>query len=579
MKHFLVLSTAVIAASVLSGCVDDKYDLSDIDTTVKVEVNDLTIPVNIDPFTMQTIFDIDEDDPDATIKVLDGVYAIVRSGSFSSDEIKFNPIHLSSSGSTSATTQINTGLSGTVPGGIDIALPCTTDAVTVSYSSSTVPSEVAEITRIGANFSINYTLSFKELIGHISRLSLQDVEIDFPKGLSGTINVGTYDAEAGKVRIDKADLSEPKLRVSLTCKALDFAKIGGTFNAATHTANITTNIQITSGELRFNSSDYQGSMPSQISIVAEGGLTDIDVTTFTGRVNYNIDGVDINAVTLDDLPDVLRQKDTRITLTNPQIYLHIDNPLSPYKLSAQTGFTIKSIFTDEDGSVTGTTEHSLDAPGYFILSDASQSNYCLSPLGATNVPDGFSPVKEVPFSSLTTVLDGAGLPTSLDITLNDPKFDNKPVENLPIGTPLGKVDGKYEFIAPLSFGAGSQIIYSDIENGWGGEDLDGMTIETLTVSTKVSSALPFSVNFTGYPVDANGKRINNVSIEGAEVPANCSDHELTIRITGEIKGLDGIEFTAKGYVPNSMTAPLDPTLSISCKDIRATVSGYYEKEL
>lgn len=94
MKHFLLLCAGVIAASAFTSCVDDNYDLSDIDTTVKVEVNDLTIPINIDQFTMETIFDINEDDPEATVKVLNGVYAIVRSGSFSSNEIKFQPIHL-----------------------------------------------------------------------------------------------------------------------------------------------------------------------------------------------------------------------------------------------------------------------------------------------------------------------------------------------------------------------------------------------------------------------------------------------------------------------------------------------------
>ena len=152
------------------------------------------------------------------------------------------------------------------------------------------------------------------------------------------------------------------------------------------------------------------------------------------------------------------------------------------------------------------------------------------------------------FKSLTTVLDGAGLPASLDITLDDPKVDNKPVENLPIGSNLGIVDGKYEFSAPLSFGEGSQIVYTDTETGWGSDDLDAITIETLAVTTKISSQLPFSVNFTGYPIDADGNRINNVSIEGAEVPANCSDHEITIRITGEIRRLDGIEFTDRKSV-------------------------------
>lgn len=56
MNHFLRLSAGTLAAIALTACVDDKYDLSDIDTTVQVEVNDLTLPVNIDPFTMSSIF-------------------------------------------------------------------------------------------------------------------------------------------------------------------------------------------------------------------------------------------------------------------------------------------------------------------------------------------------------------------------------------------------------------------------------------------------------------------------------------------------------------------------------------------
>jgi len=578
MKHFLLLCAGVIAASAFTSCVDDNYDLSDIDTTVKVEVNDLTIPINIDQFTMETIFDINEDDPEATVKVLNGVYAIVRSGSFSSNEIKFQPIHLGSSVSTASSTQINTGISGTVPGGIDIAVPFTTESVSVSYSSSTIPYEVAEISRLGANFIINYKLLFKEFIGNISRLSVQDLVIDFPKGLTGTMNIGTYDAEAGKVRIPHAELTTPELNLVFTCTALDFYKIGGTFTYATHTADINADIQISSGKLCFNSSDYSGNIPSQISIESECHLTDIDVTSFTGRVNYNIEGVDISPVSLDDLPDVLRQKDTRITLTNPQIYLQLTNPLSPYKLTAQTGISIVSVFTDEEGNETNTSSHSLDQPGYFIISDAAQSNYCLSPLGALNAPEDFKPATDVPFTSLTNVLEGDGLPTSLNISLVEPKVDNKPVENLPIGTSIGIVEGRYEFVAPLSLGDGSQVVYSDIESGWG-SDIEDATIRRLSVYTKVSSTLPFGVKFIGYPIDADGNRINNVSIEGADIPANCTDYELTIHISGEINRLDGIEFTATGYVPEDMSSPLLPTMTINCKDIRATISGYYQKEL
>lgn len=33
----------------LTSCIDDNYDLSDVDTTSRINVNDLVLPVNIDP--------------------------------------------------------------------------------------------------------------------------------------------------------------------------------------------------------------------------------------------------------------------------------------------------------------------------------------------------------------------------------------------------------------------------------------------------------------------------------------------------------------------------------------------------
>lgn len=579
MNHFLRLSAGTLAAIALTACVDDKYDLSDIDTTVQVEVNDLTLPVNIDPFTMSSIFDIDENDPDATVKVVDGIYAIVRSGEFSSSQIRIAPITLNSHVSTSVSATINTNVSGNVPGGIDLSIPLAIDEVSVSYASDNIPVEIVSIDRIGGDFRVDFILSFPELDGRLRRLSLRDLDIDFPKGLTGTISAGTYDPENGRVHIDRIDLTSPRLTLSLVCSALDFKKIGGTFSASSHSASIATKLEVKSGRLCFNTSDFTGNVPSAITFSATGQLSDINVRTFSGTINYDIDGVNISPVTLSDLPDVLRQKDTRINIINPQIYLNVSNPLSPYGLQAQTGFNILSVFRDDNGTVTGKTEHALDAPGYFTISKAANSNYCLSPLGPTNVPSGFNPATQVDFSSLSSVLEGNGLPSELDITLVSPKVANQKVSNLPIGSDLGIVSGRYEFVAPLSFGEGSQVIYTDTESGWNDEDVDAITIRSLSVSTTVSSQLPIDVNFTGYPIDVNGRRINNVSIEGAVVPAGCKDYPITIRITGEVKHLDGIEFTATGVVPSNMTGPLSPRLSLDCKDIRATVSGYYNKEL
>lgn len=88
----------------MTSCVDDKYDLSDIDTTVKVDVNHLTIPVNIDQIDLSSIIDLDEED---NIKVIDGQYVIVEEGDFNSDEINIPDITLSTPHIPTSETVIN----------------------------------------------------------------------------------------------------------------------------------------------------------------------------------------------------------------------------------------------------------------------------------------------------------------------------------------------------------------------------------------------------------------------------------------------------------------------------------------
>lgn len=578
MKHFLYSGAGLLLAAAATSCVDDNYDLSDIDTTVRVQVNDLTVPVNIDPFTMESIFDLDPDDPNETAQVVDGVYAIVREGEFTSDNISVDNIYLDSDVSETATTVIETGVSGSLPGGHNLEVPFYTNPIHVSSESNSVPVEIKEIQKVGANFTVNYHLSFEELHGKLSKLSLRNVVIDFPKGLTGTPNVGTYDPNAGTLTISNINLTSPRLDITMACTELDFKVLGGEFNADTHRAAFSSTLQISSGTLCFNSSDHTGNVPSQLTLKADGDLSDIDVTSFTGRMTYNIDGVDVNSILLDDLPDVLSQKDTRIVLENPQIYLSVDNPVSIYGLAATTGVQITSIFKDEDGAVTDITRHWLDG-GPFEVSALPVSAYCLAPSDPKSAPAGFPNPLFVPFTSLRTVLEGAGLPAELNIDLVEPRVFNQTVNRLPLGRDLGNVRGKYRFVAPLAFGAGSQLVYTDTEDGWNDEDVDKIVIETLQVETTVTSDLPIDVNFTAYPIDVDGHRINNVTIEGATVPAGAKDHRLVIRITGEVRHLDGVVFTAIALTPANMESPLNPLQTISCKDIRATVSGYYEKEL
>ena len=54
INHLLTGTSALLALG-LTACVDDNYDLSDIDTTTRVSINDLVVPANIDEVTLGDI--------------------------------------------------------------------------------------------------------------------------------------------------------------------------------------------------------------------------------------------------------------------------------------------------------------------------------------------------------------------------------------------------------------------------------------------------------------------------------------------------------------------------------------------
>ena len=56
----VLISTALLATT--TACIDDSYDLSNIDTTTKIAVNDLEIPINLDAVKLDNIIELNDDD-------------------------------------------------------------------------------------------------------------------------------------------------------------------------------------------------------------------------------------------------------------------------------------------------------------------------------------------------------------------------------------------------------------------------------------------------------------------------------------------------------------------------------------
>lgn len=562
-KRFLTpLCLIAIGASTWS-CIDDKYDLSDIDTTVQVKVDDLVIPINIDQIDLESIIDLDED---GIVQVVDGAYTVVKGGTIDSDAINVDPISIKCPNIDPTVDEIH----AVDASGVTMQFPLSTVSTRYSFKSNVITDKIEGLSTVYADFEIKITFSLKPNPG--GEITLSGVRVNLPKGLIIDEN---YNKTTGVYVADKVNMVGGKASLTIPVKGIDFGAeyyAVNPFDAQTHIVALDGELSIGGGTIDCKNSTLHRTLDFKV----EYSFGTLDVRAIDGKINYPIDGVDISRIDINDLPDVLSQPGTNISLANPVIYFGINNPLQDCKLTASSGLSITAV---RGGQASKT--YSLDEDltvGYGHADGEYNFMMCPAPNKVEKLDPEFPDPKKYVFSTLGNILSGDGIPEALDVKFVNPGVRNQEVENLLVGHNYGSVHGKYKFVAPLQFDGQSKIIYTDVMDGWYSEDMDYLTIETLVVDATISSNVPLTLDFTGYPIDKDGKRINNVAIEGAKVNANAKDQKVSIRITGAVTGLDGVEFVATAVAAPDSPA-LSPDMKITLDHVRPCVSGYYQKEL
>lgn len=579
-QFFLPLGlTAALGGCLLTSCVDNDYDLSDVDTTVRVDVKDLIVPINIDQITLESVISIDEDDEHiATMD--DGTYYYHSDGDFSSETVSIDAISVNVPNINPATLNINTWLGAdftvpAIPADIDLNLNNGTES-TFQLHAYDISDDIVSIESIGTEFTLQAKLDLTQFNSCTSKVRLNGIQIELPTGFTTKpSSMGEYDSATGIFSLNDDEYSTAEeLVVPIEFTA---CKDEGRFNAAEHSFDVNAIVGIKgtgSITLLKDALKVGARVPEQFSLSIKFETSrQFTVETFTGTAKYSIDTVHIPEVDLDDLPDVLSQPGTDLVFDNPCIYIQVNNPLQEYNLYAKTGMEIVAE-RDDEADKTFTLAPFQIGPG----NSTGLYNFCLSPQKPSSYDLEFaSGCEHVEFATLGGVLSGNGLPKTLKIGLTDPTIPAQRVENFDLGKQYEGVKGKYKFIAPFDLKAGSVIEYQDTMDGWWSEDLDYLTITALDVNVNVSTDVPVGVEFTGYPIDKNHQQINNVQIQGAQVNANANNQAVTIHITGSVTGLDGIIFKAKATADDG--SALNKNMTITLTNVRPKASGYYQKEL
>lgn len=584
MKLSNPMSLAAIAVVALSfsSCIDDDYDLSDIDTTAEFQVKDLVLPVNIDEIKLQSIIDLPEG---GQIKIVNDEYVFVQDGEYESSDVSIPQVYLDAPQVPSVVTSVDLSQSGVMPQSLfpsdfELNYPIGEQLSQFSYNTSSVSDFIVDMEKIGADFNIKIMFSIKGIDDIVDSYMLRNFKLQIVPGLDLSLEEGSYDAKTGILSLNDGKHYGSSLEFNIKISGVDINGAGIDYDHNSHSIVFDGKVGIYSGEIVIVADDLKEgvnilNIPKTIELHTDFDFSRMLITSFTGRIKYQLDGLDIAPVSLSNIPDILSQEKTDITLVNPQIYLSLNNPVAKYNLSAQAGITITA--NRNNGQ---STEHSLDN-GYFTIAGTPQNDmnvFCLSPQKPQTYYEGYESALHVPYSSLATVLSGNGLPKSLTITLDDPIVPEQDVKDFALGQSLGIIKGSYMFYSPLELAPQSQIVYRSTEDGWNDEDVDAITIKVLELSALITNELPLDIKITGYPVDVNGNKINNVDIEGVNVVAGAVDAPLTIRITGEITHLDGIAFEAVATQGQEAKA-LKPSEVIHLKNLRAKVSGNYIKEL
>ena len=572
LKQLPLWLTLTASVPALTGCIDEGDDLSDVDTTVRIAVNDLVIPINIDAITLSTVLDLNDASADGLVRVVDGAYAAVVDGSFSSDPIYVAPIVLREREASTFSAPLTTPTGSSVVG---IPYPVTQPVyISSDYGVQNVSQTITSVTRLGLDWSYGLKIS---VVGAsaISSMELRDLVLQFPKGLTATPSAGTYDAATGLVSIPTLPLSNGSATVVLQASGLEVSTAGLVYDRAAQTMKLDAQVGVVSGNLvplaLSGSTKPEG---LSLSVATQAGA--LTVKSFGGILDYVLSGFSLPEVSLSGLPDVLSQSSTNLTLLNPQLYLALTNPVAPYgATNVSTGLTLTPV---RDG-LAG-TPCSPDGGSITIATSANtgQGSVVMAPSDPSTRYPGYAAALFARFTSLPSLLSGDGLPSAIRIEASNAGLRDMAVAGFPLGT-LGRVEGSYTFFAPLQFEAGSTVVYTGTDSGWHSEELEYLTIETMTVTANVSSTLPMDVDVTVTPLDEAGNPIDAV-VEGAHIAAGASGAKFTVTLRGQVTQLDGVRYEARAVVPQSASSTaLAPSQQLSFSDIRICVGGYYQKEL
>lgn len=560
------------------SCVDNKYDLDkDIDMTINVGGEYLTIPAgSTDTTFLSKIIEVEEGDilqPDATTRV----YHLTKK-----DDINVEPTTVKEVTVGATTTDLesieivnNTGVSFSEP---EVSADITTSG-DFEATANDIDEALKELGSLRAKtpVDLNLTIDFNISGGNLTfnQVKANKLKLVFPDYIVFKEDEGIQDNE---LILDEEVLSVNGSSYTRTLKVegYKFSDAAGSGMKPNAEGSLTIEGNI-SMEGDVVTSGISGT--GALALVPKVVLEEMNINSVTGVIQPNIEA-ETTKIELNDLPDFLKDEDTRLDITNPVILLKADNPL-------ETDVEIDAVLTPKKNNVNIEGHEVKIGTGYGqnkVALIPGTNIIALSRTGDCSIEGVTENIKVEDINNLLETI-----PDDIDVNLQ-PIVRNENYYNAELGKEYD-LPASYEVDVPLSFEQGLNIVYNDSVQDLNKDlnDLDKVSLKNAKIMLSVDNAIPLKLQLKAENVqikDVYGNELTAVkktmeedkqyvteSTDG-EKPATS---ELVLSLTSDdtafLSKIDRICFKITA-VPGSATGvPLKDTQWLKVTSVKLSVPG------
>lgn len=552
------------------SCVDNKYDLDkDIDMTINVGGEHLTIPAgSSDTAYLSKIIEVEEGDilqPDATTRV----YHLTKK-----DDIDVKPTTVKEVTISSANTDLTKELVGT---GSSASASITTDLEeenNLTAKASDIDEALIELGALGAETPASLTLTFEFLnTGNLTfgSVTAKNLEIQLPDFLM--FEKGEVE-EGNKLILNDEELKNAQKVLHVI--GYEFGEKAGEGEKPDENRTITIDGKVTmKGQVVTSGIGGSGSLTMTMHVT----LGEMTANSVTGVIQPNIDA-ETTKIELNDLPDFLKDEETRLDISNPVILLRANNPL-------ETPVEVDAVLTPmkDNAQIDGKEVKVGSGNGKTPVVLASGKNViALSRTGECTIEGVTSNVKVEDINNLLETI-----PDDIEVDLQ-PVVRNEDYYTAELGRAY-EMPSSYEVDVPLSFEQNLNIVYNDSVQDLNKDlnDLDKVILKKANVLLTVDNAIPLKLQLKPENVlikDVYGNELTAVKKtieEDKQYVTESTDgekpvtSELVLNLTSEdtafLSKIDCICFKLTA-VPGSATGvPLKDTQWLKVTSIKLSVPG------